>query len=179
MKVLKVLPVLYFGIILSIVSCGPGAEVYPPTAVVAAFEAVYDATLGPVSVALLSHDMTGPISRPPANGLSYLGDLTVSDAGDGNLLRVYVLTITANYVSHSGYTISGTVDMTMNLTIDSDGYKIPGSLTLALDGNLTLSGGEIADITVTAVTVNTGTEIVTGTITFDGDQYPATDFDFL
>ena len=89
------------------------------------------------------------------------------------------ITINAAGVLYSNYTISGAVAMTMNMTIASNDLPISSSLKLTFDGVLTLTGGEITDVTVTNVTVDAGTEIVTGTITFDEVAYPASDFDFI
>ena len=173
----KGLLVLYFGASLFFMSCAAEPDIGPPAAVVAAFEAVRDAALGPVSAQLETEEIEGPISWGPIDGLSYSGTLTITDAGDGNFLLVYDITITATNVSHSGYTITtGTVDMIMSMTVDDTGETISGSLTF--NGNLTLTGGEITTITVTDVTVSMITGAATGTITFDGDEYPASDFNF-
>ena len=179
MKVLKVFFLLFFVGIFFFISCKtePEDESGPPEAVVAAFVAVRDSALGPVNTQLKTEDTTGSITWGPEGGLSYSGDLTIDDTiGGGNSLLKYVLTITAENVSYSGYTISGTVDMTMTMTIDSNKDPISGSLTL--NGSLTLTGGEIASITVSGVTVSMTTGAATGTITFDGVQYSASEFSF-
>ena len=182
MKVLKLFFLLFFVGIFFFISCKtePEDESGPPEAVVAAFVAVRDSALGPVNTQLKTEDTTGSITWGPEGGLSYSGDLTIDDTiGGGNSLLEYVLTITASNVSYSGYTITGAVDMTMTMTVDSNKDLISGSLTLnTSNGGLTLTGGEISTITVTDVEVSMTTGAATGTITFDGVAYSASDFSF-
>ncbi len=173
MKVFRALLVLTLGLSLFFISC-PG-DPYPPTAVVDAFESVRDAALGPVNAELFS-ETAGVIDWDNLEGLSYTGTLAETDLGGGNTLLEYDVTITANNLSHSDYTISGDIVMTMVLTVD-DGEIVPGSMAITLDGDLFLSGGEINTIEVNSVTIAGGEEL--GTITFDGDTYPASEFSFL
>ena len=181
MKVVKVLLLLTLGVSLFFISCP--AEPYPPAAVVAAFEAVRDSAFWPVNKELFDETPgalgeTVGIDMPDSgNGLSYSGDLTNSDAGGGNSLLEYDITIDAANVFYFGYTIFGTVDMTMSYIVDGFGEFIISSLTLTLDGIIDLTGGEINTITVNSVTIAGGEEL--GTITFDGDTYPANEFSFL
>ncbi|MCK5198196.1 MAG: hypothetical protein KAR21_07590, partial [Spirochaetales bacterium] len=73
----------------------------------------------------------------------------------------------------------GTIDMTMSWIKNGSGDLISGSLTLNTSNEeITLTGGEINTITVTDVAVSMTTGAATGTITFDGDSYPASDFSF-
>lgn len=174
MKVFKALLVLTLGLSLFFISCA--TDPYPPTEVVAAFEAVRDSALGPVNAELFS-EVAGAIDWDNLDGLSYTGTLVETDMGGGNTLLEYDVTITANNLSYSGYTISGAIDMTMVLTVDSGGLIVSGSMAITLDGNLNLSGGEIHTITVNNVIIADGEEL--GTITFDGDTYPANEFSFL
>lgn len=184
MKMVKVLLVLYFGASLFFMSCAAEPDIGPPAAVVAAFKAVRDAALGPVDTALTGEEAGDPgeevgIDWPETLGpheLSYTGTLTEYNEYP-NTRREYDLVITTENLSHPSYTISGTVDMTMSITVDDTGKVIDGSLTLD-NGDLTLEGGEITSITVTNVTVNLTTGAATGTITFDEDEYPASDFNF-
>lgn len=181
MKVFRALLVLTVGLSLVFISC-PG-EPYPPTEVVVAFEAVRDATLGPVNAELFDEttgiptgvpfDIRWPNDAPDTYSLYYIGTLTETDMGGDNTLLEYDITITADNLSHSGYTISGEIDMTMVLTLD-----VAGSMTLTLNGGpLNLSGGDINTIMVNNVIIANGEEL--GTITFDGETYPASEFSFL
>lgn len=179
MKVFKTLLVLTLGFSLFLISCSD--ETGPPAEVVAAFSAVRDAALGPVSTALLSEGTSGAIIWDNDNGLSYEGTLAITGSGDDFHREYTDLVITAVSISHSGYTISGTIYMAMSVDISS-GDVTGGTLTLETSGveSLDLTGGEIATITLKDVTVNMDYgKATSGTITFNGVAYPASDFSFM